>query len=134
MTSSPETLGPCQESAGFLFSHDCPRRAHQQCLRCQKPICTEHAHPLQDGVHCTTCARAHLQTPKAARQLGAPPKGSDLHPLLFPSYYYRGHGYYGQGAWGHELLQDPHDFTEADGEALRQRKATEHFEEDMEGS
>ena len=83
---------------------------------------------------CTGCLRTQLQT--SGTEGGPQPPATPLapSPLLFASYYYQGHGYYGRGAWGHELLQDPHDFTEADGASLRRAAKGPHFEEDMEGS
>jgi hypothetical protein len=48
---------PCQETAGFLFSHPCSRAATTQCGRCQKAICDRHCHATQDALLCTSCAR-----------------------------------------------------------------------------
>jgi hypothetical protein len=54
-------------------------------------------------------------------------------PYLYSSYYYRDYGYYGHGSSGHDILHDPDDFTEADGESLR-AEGSQPFEEDMGGS
>ena len=134
MSSSFESRGPCLERAGFLFAHDCPRPATQQCVRCFKAICAEHGHTADEQVLCTECFRASLRGSGEEVPSRRPPSLRDLSPLLFSSYYYRGYGYYGRGAWGHELLNDPNDFTEADGASLRQPAEALHFEEDMQGS
>lgn len=118
----------CQERAGFLFEHDCPRPAVRQCNRCGKPICALHGHPTDTQVLCTGCFKAK-----------PPPNVDDEsrdNPFLTSSYYYRGYGYYGRDPWVPGLGVDPNDFTEADGESLRaQRKRRQgEFEEDMGGS
>ncbi|WNG50006.1 hypothetical protein F0U60_42205 [Archangium minus] len=127
-----ESLDPCLEKAGFLFAHDCPRPAAQQCARCAKPICIQHGHPVESGeVLCTTCLKQEGMTGS-----GSDPdttQEGEENPYLYSSYYYQDHGYYGPGSWGHELLHDPNDFTEADGASLR-AKVKHHFEEDMGGS
>jgi hypothetical protein len=128
--SSQEPLGACQERAGFLFAHDCPRSATQRCAQCDKPICTEHGHPWNGQQLCTDCFKATRKEEAEGR-----PEGADAAPHLYSSYYYRGYGYYGQGYWGHDVLNDPNDFTEADGVPLRLRKQDRRdFEEDMGGS
>jgi hypothetical protein len=130
-----ELLGPCQEKAGFLFAHDCPRSATQRCAQCDKPICAEHGHEWNQKQICTDCFKATRREEAGAAKFRRPPEGADSDPYLYSSYYYRGYGYYGQGYWGHDVLNDPNDFTEADGEALRQPAQEKHeFEEDMGGS
>lgn len=64
----------------------------------------------------------------------APGDAAEPNPYLYSSHYYRGHGYYGRGYWGHDVLNDPNDFTEADGESLRSKARHDDFEEDMVGS
>lgn len=129
-----EALAPCQERAGFLFAHDCPRSATQLCNRCAKPICTRHGHPAPSGeVLCTSCFKdEHSERDETESDLPQDEREED-NPYLYSSYYYRGHGYYERGDWGHDLLHDPNDFTEADGESLRARDP-QRFEEDMGGS
>ncbi|MFN0055470.1 MAG: hypothetical protein ACKV0T_25265 [Planctomycetales bacterium] len=56
MTDYPND-GMCHETSGFLFSHRCDRFAVQACDRCSKPLCQDHAHPLEEGMVCTTCVR-----------------------------------------------------------------------------
>jgi hypothetical protein len=128
-----ETLDPCQERAGFLFAHDCPRPATQQCDRCAKPICTRHGHPAESGeLLCTTCFKGQHAS-EDEPDSDVPLDEESDNPYLYSSYYYRGHGYYGRGHWGHDVLHDPNDFTEADGESLR-ANVQRDFEEDMGGS
>jgi hypothetical protein len=130
---SPSPPGSCQETAGFLFTHDCPRPASRQCALCAKPICAEHAHLTLNEWLCTECVRSQKKgrpgdtSSRATRGLGTD------NPYLYSSYYYNGYGFYGPGAWGHEAF-DPNDFTEADGGSLRVSSSTHHFEEDMGGS
>ena len=134
MSSPSDSPGSCLERAGFLFAHDCPRPASQRCERCSKTICAEHSH--QDGrqVLCTECFRSFLQGEQEAGRRRDLPLLKTLSPLLIPAFYYQNYGYYGRGAWGHEQLNDPNDFTEADGESLRRAARGHHFEEDMQGS
>ncbi len=136
MSSSPEgPPGPCQEKAGFLFAHDCPRPAVQRCAQCDKPICAEHAHPWNDQRVCTACFKATREEDASTGRFRRPHPDADADPYLYSSYYYRGYGYYGLGYWGHDLLDDPNDFTEADGMSLREHPQGGHeFEEDMGGS
>ncbi|HYO68399.1 MAG TPA: hypothetical protein VEU33_20190 [Archangium sp.] len=130
-----EMLGACQEKAGFLFAHDCPRPAIQRCAQCDKPICAEHGHPWNSQQICTGCFKATRREEAGAAKFRRAPESVDSDPYLYSSYYYRGYGYYGQGYWGHDVLDDPNDFTEADGLSLRQRaEDRREFEEDMGGS
>lgn len=55
-------------------------------------------------------------------------------PTPLSRYDPRGHGDSGQGGWGDELPQAPHDFTEADGMAFREPAPSHSYEEDMQGS
>ncbi|MBJ6764982.1 hypothetical protein JGU66_29815 [Myxococcaceae bacterium JPH2] len=121
MPSSFEFLGQCMETAGFLFSRPCSRDAVEQCTYCQKAICMAHARPRETGTLCTSCARLMPVSP------------GDGSSMDDPSYYYDSYGYYGSSSWGHGSSRDPHDFTEADGESLRQEDDAS-FEEDMGGS
>lgn len=121
MTSRPPApLGTCQDTAGFLFAHACPRPAHQRCARCARPICREHGHPVDTVCCCTACATTALRRtppPKYPNRREAPD------PYLYASHYYRHLG----------VALDPNDFTEADGASLGDAPA-EAFERDMEGS
>ena len=84
---------------------------------------------------CTDCFKATRQEEAGAAKFRRPPEGVDSDPYLYSSYYYRGYGYYGHGYWGHDVLDDPNDFTEADGLPLRQHAQDKPgFEEDMGGS
>jgi hypothetical protein len=122
MPPPPQSFGACQERAGFLFAHDCPRSATLSCTRCAKPICSEHSRFVEEEELCVECARAAQADP------------DDDDPLLYSSHYYDDYGHYGPGSWGHDALHDPNDFTEADGEALRGEQRPGDFEEDMQGS
>lgn len=54
-------------------------------------------------------------------------------PYFYAYAYYEGYGSYGRGEWGHAHardLDDPVDFTEADGEAFAVERDTD-FEHDM---
>lgn len=144
MSYSPsDNADPCQETAGFLFSHPCPRPALHQCTACAKPICSEHGHEAGGGLMCTTCYRDR-DTEEENENLGDTDDGDSeegqdedgFNPMLSSSYYYQGYGHYGPGSWGHRLPDDPHDFTEADGRVLDKNESVENldFEEDMQGS
>lgn len=137
-------LGPCQERAGFLFAHECTRLATQPCARCLKAICEGHSHPVDEELLCTTCATNDDDDDEESEGTeGEMPDSwedeDEPNPYLYSSYYYRDYGYYGHGSWGHDLVPDPNDFTEADGESLRDEgtetfEGSERFEEDMGGS
>jgi hypothetical protein len=122
---------PCQETAGFLFSHPCPRPASTQCTRCAKSICEQHGHTPGAELLCTTCAREDV----GQEEEGDADSGADVaeDPYLYSSYHYNGYGYYGRGPWQGEGGPDPDDFTEADGESLRGEEPLD-FEQDMGGS
>jgi hypothetical protein len=134
-------LGPCQERAGFLFSHECPRLASHICTECTKVICDEHSQ-LMDGTQvCIGCATDDDDDEDDEGTEGELPDSweDEPNPYLASSYYYRDYGYYGHGSWGHDLVHDPNDFTEADGESLRNEgsesfEGSDSFEEDMGGS
>ena len=135
----PHQLGPCQDKAGFLFAHDCPRSAAQECTRCLKAICDGHSHLVDEVLLCTGCASNDDDDDEEDEGTeGELPDAweDEPSPYLSSSYYYRDYGYYGHGSWGHDLVPDPNDFTEADGESLRNEgsESSELFEEDMGGS
>ena len=122
--------GACNERAGFLFSHDCSRVPIHSCVACQRPICEKHAHESQQGMVCTTCAKAER------KQQTTRDDYDDDDPYFYGDGYYRGYGRYRPGRWGyayihhHHHSHDPNDFTEAD-EAAVEAVADNDFEMDM---
>lgn len=108
--------GMCQETTGFLFSHQCDRFAVQACVRCGKWVCNDHNHEGADGAVCTTCAKlepqqpppddpaAEPQTPGGAatapQSRVAPSRSTGYYrddPYFYGSYWYPGYGYHGYG-------------------------------------
>ncbi len=74
----------CQETAGFLISAPCKRKATSKCKRCGKPICDVHGRDLnvRAGKSCISCYR----------KSGAKYDSDSDDPYLFSGYYY--HDYY----------------------------------------
>lgn len=134
----------CNEKSGFLFSHPCDRLPNQACSLCAKPICNEHAHPLEDqqGVKmiCTTCAKKARKVTKTNQRHRGYRSGDFYDDPYFygpryGGYWYRSgvhmshHDHYDShdDDWGH----DRNDFTEADGESFQQDFGDDEFETDM---
>lgn len=126
------TPGRCNETAGFLFRHECGEIPLVQCVLCGKPLCEKHASKGADGPLCTTCFK---------QQRSPHDLWPDNEPFFSGDQYYRGYGHYGPGFWGaawlslrgthrHHMQQAPDDFTEADAESLT-NLAEEDFESDM---
>jgi hypothetical protein len=116
-------MNSCNEKAGFLFAHDCSRPTAGNCSRCLKPICNDHSHHRMGVIMCTSCARVDEQQRHSTDD-------DDYYrddPYFYGGYNY-GHHY--RDTYGHSRRNDPHDFTEADGESLR-GEGDEHFESDM---
>jgi hypothetical protein len=125
------STGPCQQSTGFLFSHECGLPAAATCPRCGKRVCDAHLSALGGELVCTSCAETGEE--EGADEESGGDAGSDVSEDD-PSYYYRDYGYYGPGsAWAKDGGRDPNDFTEADGESLRHEEDAS-FEEDLGGS
>ena len=121
--------GVCNETAGFLFSHDCMRPPQVNCERCGKPVCGEHSRQEDGQVFCVGCVRKRSSRHRGMR--GGHHRDHYYHdPYFYGGYYYyayddtmSGHGY-------HDLMHDdPHDFTDADAESLQ--AGDEDFENDM---
>lgn len=144
----PRAEGPCQETSGFLFPHECPRRAMQTCQRCHKAVCNRHTHFDGEEALCTSCAkklRVRRGRPARSRSHGYGTVHED--PYFYGGTCYRGYGTYAAGYWGHRHYassyrddehatggHDPDDFTEADGAAtngLSPEVEGDRFEEDM---
>lgn len=139
----------CSETAGFLFKHNCSRRAGYRCDLCGKEVCSAHRTPVSaadlaargivtgtapgsDADACTSCVKRTGVSSFAGR-----PGGYD-DPYWYSGHYH-GYGSYGPGRWGHSAIasssydSDPSDFTEADGESLR-REGDDSFEMETSGS
>ncbi|MCA8924494.1 MAG: hypothetical protein KDD82_21970 [Planctomycetes bacterium] len=139
-------MSGCEETAGFLFKHRCGREAQTECLQCGKPICLKHVKSPGGQEHCVHCTRDKLGAkirPPAPRRSRARGRDDDFDgdfdddfgddPYFYAYAYYEGYGSYGRGEWGHAHardLDDPVDFTEADGEAFAVERDTD-FEHDM---
>ncbi len=138
MSTAWNADGSCNEKSGFLFSHACDQLSTGACSRCSRPVCSEHTHPTEQGVLCTTCAKQAIKQER--QQQGKTQTTSrgdyDYHdPYFYAGYYYIGYGdYHRRGRWGHDhyhsVHHDSHDFTEADGAAFAQQ-GDEDFETDM---
>jgi cobalamin biosynthesis protein CobT len=127
MNSDP--LPPCELEGGFLFSHECGQPAGAQCMRCSKRVCDAHLTASEGGeMLCQTCAEGEEDDE------GDDVDDSSSHSDDDPSYYYEDYGYYGSGSsWNSGASKDPNDFTEADGQSLRNEDDAA-FEEDLGGS
>ncbi len=132
----------CNDRSGFLFSHDCLQMPSGRCAQCERPICEDHSQPSDEsGVWCKTCAKQLLQSSGSSssttnRRYQERQGWSQDDPYFYGGYHYAGWGYYGPGYWGHRTYQstrnhDPHDFTEADSESLRDDDEPAEFEKDM---
>ncbi len=110
-------MGPCQETSGFLFDHDCGHPALTQCADCRKPIRSV----------CTGCSRLLPE--------GQGPVDRSNHP----HYYRRSSPYYdtSDDSSGSSSY-DANDFTQADltevGPHGIAGPPDEGFEDDMGGS
>ena len=124
-------LGICNEKSGFLFSHACDRLPVQNCSRCQKPICQEHAHVQDAGAMiCTSCARRLDARNEQRGYQGR--RGHRYYDGYYGDPYFYGRPYgYGWGMHRHRHHHhDPHDFTEADGESFNSHDDVD-FESDL---
>ena len=121
---------PCQESTGFLFSHECGQPMAATCGRCGKIVCKDHVTFAEAETLCLSCAEADDEDDGGEAD-GDTDSSLDEDD---PSYYYKDYGYYGPGSvWGRGSSNDSNDFTEADGESLRNEDDAS-FEEDLGGS
>ncbi len=104
----------CNETSGFLFSHECYMVPHETCQRCQKPICLEHAHENGDSKVCTSCAKK-----RRSRQRGSAQRQTHFDDTDYDPYFYHGFYYgYGHHRSPDSVSHDPFDFTEADASGL----------------
>ncbi len=132
---SPASLptGPCEQTTGFLFSHECGVPAAAACPRCGKRVCDAHLSAVGGELLCTTCAEEEDEDADDAESEGDADSDASTDEDD-PSYYYQDYGAYGPGsAWSRGGGTDPNDFTEADGESLRHEEDAS-FEEDLGGS
>ncbi len=111
--------GRCNETAGFLFQHECGNAPIAQCDACRKPLCAEHLHDAAGQRLCTTCVKQQQR-----QQAGRSTHIDNDDPYFYGDRYYDGYGRYTTGYWGHHYIQgrrhEPHDFTEADAESLQE--------------
>lgn len=123
-----DPLPPCEQAGGFLFSHECGQPAGSQCMRCSRFFCEAHLTMEEAEMLCQSCAEGEEDDEGDDVEEGSGSSEDD------PSYYYDDYGYYGSGSsWSSGGPQDPNDFTEADGESLRNEDDAA-FEEDLGGS
>ena len=150
--------GTCNEKSGFLFKHECFQFPSAMCQQCEKPICGDHAHELPEGTFCTSCARGKITSRDSAgqprNQRDQSGSSSSLansnyrdpyyhDPYLYGSSYYYGYHWGGYSSHTHRdsssssppPLNDPADFTEADGETFEVERdenlENDQFEKDM---
>ncbi|HZI12394.1 MAG TPA: hypothetical protein VE153_18570 [Myxococcus sp.] len=123
-----DPMPPCEEQGGFLFSHGCGQPAGARCMRCGKQVCDAHLVMEEGEMLCQTCADGEEGEEGDEGGDGSSTSEDD------PSYYYDDYGYYGSGSsWSSGGSRDPNDFTEADGQSLRNEDDAA-FEEDLGGS
>lgn len=90
----------CQETAGFLFDHECLRPGRRDCAECGKKACLQHLHEFENDLLCTGCARAVVEAAGTKRRFGQL-EGS---PYFMATRLYPGFGKYPEGSWGHDRL------------------------------
>lgn len=117
----------CNETAGFLFRHECYRPPRGACAECDKPICDEHQKEVEGQVLCVKCARSNLGVGRA-RGRRSPYYGNYYYdPYFYGGYHYQGY----HDDWRRRgPLHDPHDFTDADAESLL-NAGDQDWEDDM---
>ena len=124
--------GVCNESAGFLFHHDCFRSPCNECSRCGKPICDEHSREMSQATVCIQCAKRRVD-----RTQRDSPHGRRYHNNYYDDpYFYGGYHYYGyhdnwrrHPGYYQSMHNDSADFTDADAGSLHAGEAD--FEEDF---
>jgi|TARA_B110000495_G_C23028137_1_gene611476 hypothetical protein len=128
----------CNEKSGFLFNHECFQPPEDVCMKCRKPVCSDHGHEFlgdeKQGMLCTSCVKKDRKqlSKRQARDVGRS-NGRDYYDSYNEPYFWGGYYY---GATHHQshasgLAHDPHDFTEADAESLQSADEGEVFETDM---
>lgn len=124
--------GQCNETTGFLFSHDCGEPADHVCGQCQKPVCGKHTVDTQGTLRCTTCAKTWMRTAGQNPQ-GATGGYSDPYPYYGSPYFYTWH-HYGP-SYDHQYNRHHHHFHDGDEGSLKGREPgredLEGFENDM---
>ncbi len=132
--------GSCNEKSGFLFNHECFQPPDDVCMKCQKPVCSDHSHELlgrqESGVLCTSCVKKDRKQlgKRQAREMGQHDGNYSGHYDSYDEPYFWGGYYYGtthQHSGVSGVASDPHDFTEADAESLQAADDGEGFETDM---
>ncbi len=118
--------GECQETSGFLFSHQCGDFA-ARAAQCDKEICERHSvqdPTAQDAarVLCTTCGKSLLNPPSTRGD-----RANRHDPYYDDPYYYSYHYYTGYS-------HDNDAFTDSDEAAIGGATAAHEltkFEDDM---
>lgn len=105
--------GICNEKAGFLFSHACPKAAEADCQKCGKPVCRDHMRESRGRALCINCTR---------KEQDDRDDYYDDH-YFYGGYHYDGYYDYSSGHWGATTYymmthHDRDDFTEADAASL----------------
>lgn len=114
----------CEETAGFLFRHPCPREEVAQCAECGKALCALHVKPWEGNQLCVGCALRYRTEqeqggPRKPGEEGQDEGGDDWDRYDDDPYFYGVTHYSGWGrGWGHER-GDRYELTEADGSSLR---------------
>lgn len=124
--------GVCNESAGFLFHHDCFRAPAGVCSRCAKPVCSEHQREMNGANVCIQCAKRRVDRTNTSSM-----RGRRYHNDYYDDpYFYGGYHYYGyhdnwrrHHSYYDSMHNDPNDFTDADAGSLN--AGDEDFEEDF---
>ncbi|MDP6446874.1 MAG: hypothetical protein QGG36_09935 [Pirellulaceae bacterium] len=132
--------GVCNETAGFLFKHDCDRPPLTDCHECGKPVCDLHQREVDGRVLCIKCAGGAVRGSSSStrfRRSGG--RYHDDHLWYHDPYFYGGYhydGYYDDwddAPYAEIAADDPNDFTDADGAPLME-EGDEDFENDMDES
>ena len=119
--------GICNETAGFLFKHECLQYPQNRCDACGKPICEEHTRRFEVNTYCPACDAIEAR----ARGRSVAHRYDD-DSYYHGDHYYHGYGYYGTGRHHlhHAHERDPNALNAGDAESLR-NEGDEDFEADM---
>ena len=154
MASNFPDDGLCHETSGFLFNHRCDRFSVTRCIGCEKPLCDDHQHDVDEGILCTSCLKRRIRQRDDDDRTGTSSTDSryDDHYDNSP-YFYSTRHYPNYGSGRHSQVDpshsdatsgdliggdfsdaksphDPMDFTEGDAESFR-LEGDGQFESDM---
>ncbi len=82
----------CAETAGFLIRSACSHAASGECMKCRKPICSDHQRLLEAQLVCIACYKEAMALPdrdgENARVNSRRSNYDYYDPYLYHQYYY----------------------------------------------